>query len=168
MSKDTTPLSFILNSSTFEAVISKTMAAQFAQKELYEQYCILIINRLINSYVEQLLNNNEAYPDWLNDFLVTLRNKNTFKLSIPEIAALSSYSYQHLSILFKQYTGQTLVEYVKELKLSYAKEALLNTNTPVNEIALELNYESVSSLNHNFKKATGLTPLKYRKSNSNF
>ena len=144
------------------------MAAQFAQKELYEQYCILIINRLINSYVEQLLNNNEAYPDWLNDFLVTLRNKNTFKLSIPEIAALSSYSYQHLSILFKQYTGQTLVEYVKELKLSYAKEALLNTNTPVNEIALELNYESVSSLNHNFKKATGLTPLKYRKSNSNF
>ena len=55
------------------------------------------------------------------------------------------------------------LEYIKELKLTLAKEALLYTDKTVGEIALELNYESTSSLNHNFKKATGFTPLEFRK-----
>jgi len=50
--KTSEPLSFILNNSTFEAVISKTIATQFFPKDLYVQYSILITNRLINSYVE--------------------------------------------------------------------------------------------------------------------
>ena len=163
--EDKRPLSFMLNTPTFDTIISKTIATQFFPKDIYEQYTILIINRLISTYVELLLNKNEAYPDWLNNFLAHLRNPNTLKQNLPEIAKYSTYSYKRLAILFKQYTGKTLVEYIKELKITYAKEELLKSNKPVQEIAAELNYESVSSLNHNFKKATGLTPLEYRKAN---
>ena len=131
---------------------------------MYEEYSILIVNRLISAYVEHCINSPEAYPDWLNKFLYTLRDPNVFKLSVPEIAAYSPYSYQRLSLLFKQYTGKTLIEYVRELKLTYTKEELLYSNKPVNEIAFDLNYGSVSTFNHLFKNATGFTPLEYRKS----
>ena len=160
------PLSFTLNNATYESVLSKALAAQFFPKDIYEQYTILIVNRLLLAFVEQKLNKTEAYPDWLNNFLTYLRNPENLRQSIPEIAKHSSYSYQHLSLLFKKHLGKTLVEYIKELKLTLAKEALLNTNKTVTEIALDLNYESTSSLNHNFKKATGLSPLEFRKNNS--
>ena len=159
------PLTFTLNNDTYEAIISKTLATQFFPKEIYEQYVILIVNRLLLAYVEQKLNRSEAYPDWLNEFLIYLRNPENLKQSIPDIAKHSNYSYQHLSILFKKYLGKTLVEYIKDLKLTIAKETLLHTTKTVTEIAIELNYESTSSLNHNFKKATGLTPLEFRKNN---
>ena len=125
----------------------------------------MIVNRLLLAYVEQRLNRSEAYPDWLNEFLMYLRKPENLKQSIPDIAKHSNYSYQHLSILFKKYLGKTLVEYIKDLKLTIAKDSLLHTTKTVTEIALDLNYESTSSLNHNFKKATGLTPLEFRKNN---
>ncbi len=162
------PLSFNLNNDTFDAVISKTLAAQFFSKEIYEQYTILIVNRLLLAYIERKLNKPEAYPDWLNDFLIYLRNPENLKQSIPQIAKHSTYSYQHLSILFKKHLGMTLIEYIKDLKLTLAKETLLYTDKSVAEIAFDLNYESVSTLNHNFKKATGLTPLEFRKSKATF
>ena len=161
------PLAFTLNNATYEAILSKTLATQFFSKEIYEQSSILIINRLLLAYIEQKLNKPEAYPEWLNNFLIYLRNPTNLKQSIPEIAKHSTYSYQHLSILFKKYLGKTLIEYIKDLKLTLAQEALLNTSKTVTEIALDLNYESTSSLNHNFKKATGLTPLEFRKNNLN-
>ncbi len=154
---------FVLNTPTFDSIISKTIVTQFLPKNEYEEYSTLIINRLISAYVEQRVTSIETYPDWLNKFLYTLRNPNIFTLTIPEIATYSPYSYQHLALLFKKYTGKTLVEYIKDLKLTYTKEELLYSNKPVNEIALELNYESATTFNNLFKKATGLTPLEYRK-----
>lgn len=160
------PLSFILNNDTYDAIISKTLAAQFFPQETYEQYTILIVNRLLLAYIEQKLNKFEAYPDWLNEFLVYLRNPKNLRQSIPEIAKHSNYSYQHLSKLFKKHLGKTLIEYIQDLKITLAKESLLGTNKSVSEIALDLNYESTATLNHLFKKATGLTPLEFRKSAS--
>lgn len=159
------PVSFTLGQETLDAVISKTLAAQFYPKHIYEQYVTLIINRLFSSYAEQTLKINEAYPQWLNGFLVYLRNPEHLRQPIPEIAKHSTYSYRRLSVLFKQYVGKTLVNYIKDLKITLAKSDLTNTNKTVFEIATDLNYESVSSLNHNFKKATGLSPSDFRKAN---
>ena len=71
-------------------------------------------------------------------------------------------------MLFKQYTGKTIVSYLNDLKLIRAKELLRNTDYTIGEIAVDLNYESVSSLNHNFKRFTGLTPTEFRKSTLSF
>ena len=161
-------LEFSLNENTLDAIISKTLIAQFQPKEIYEQYSILIINRIINSYIEKKINTNEAYPEWLNSFLLTIKKPDILRLSLPEIATYSPYSYSRLSTLFKQYTGKTIINYLRELKLLRAKELLRNTNKSIAEIAIDLNYESVSSLQHNFKKAIGLTPSEFRKSNSCF
>ena len=161
-------LEFSLNDNTLEAIVSKTLTAQFQPKEIYEKYCVLIINRIINAFIEKKLNTIEAYPEWLNNFLLFIKNPDVLRLPLPEIASHSPYSYSRLSTLFKQYTGKTIINYLKELKLLRAKELLRNTDKSIADIAIELNYESVSSLQHNFKQFTGLTPSEFRKSNSHF
>lgn len=168
LNASTQPLTFALNEETLNAVLSKTLTAQLQPKPIYEQYCILIVNRVLSAYVEKKLNTVEAYPDWLNSFLSFLKNPEHLRMPIPELATHAPYSYSHLSSLFKEYTGKTIINYIKELKLIRAKELLRNTDKSVIEIADELNYESVSSLNHNFKQFTGLTPTQFRKSKSDY
>lgn len=166
--ESTVPLSFTLRENTIDAVCSKSLAAQFCPKNIYEKYTTLIINRLFLAYYEQKLNTVEAYPDWLNSFLLLLKSPKYLRKPVSELVKLVPYSYSQLSKLFKQYTGKTLVSYLNELKLIRAKELLRNTAYTVMDIAVELNYESVSSLNHNFKRFTGLTPSEFRKSSSVF
>ena len=167
-SSQTNPLSFSLQANTLDAILSKTLISQLYSKEKYEQYSILIINRLILAYNEQKLNTTEAYPEWLNAFLLLIKNPKYLRLPITKLAAYTPYSYSHFSMLFRQYTGKTIVSYLNELKLLRAKELLRNTNYTIGEIAVDLNYESTSSLNHNFKRFTGLTPTEFRKSSVDF
>ena len=161
-------MEFSLGSNTLDAILSKALVAQFQSKENYEKYSLLIISRIINAYLEKKINTTEAYPEWLNTFLLFLKNPDHLRLSLPEIARHSPYSYVHLSSLFKKYVGKTIVNYIKELKIFRAKELLQNTNMSIADIATDLNYESVSSLQHNFKQFTGQTPSEFRKSNLNY
>lgn len=164
----TKPLSFSLQDNTLSAIISKTLITQFYPKEKYEQYSILIINRLFLAYNEQKLNTAEAYPEWLNSFLLLVKNPQYLRLPITKLVTYTPYSYSHLSMLFRQYTGKTIISYLNELKILRAKELLRNTDYTISEIAVELNYESTSSLNHNFKRFTGVTPTEFRKSSTDF
>lgn len=164
----TTPLSFSIHENTLEAIISKALAAQFCLKPDYEKYSVLIINRIFLAYNEQRLNSTEAYPEWLNSFLLLTKDPKYLRLPITELAKHTPYSYSHLSMLFKKYTGKTIVAHLQELKLIRAKELLRNTDYTISEIIVELNYESQSNFTHTFKRFTGLSPSEFRKSLSDF
>ena len=47
--------------------------------------------------------------------------------------------------------------------LDIAKEALVNSNVNITQIALRLRYSETSAFNRMFKKSIGLTPLQYRR-----
>jgi len=162
------PLSFSLQENTLEAVVSKALAAQFYPKELYEKYTVLIVNRLFLAYNEQRLNSTEAYPEWLNSFLLLVKNPKYLRMPLSELVKFTPYSCSHFTMLFKKYTGKTVVSYLQELKLIRAKELLRNTDYKISEIIVDLNYESLSQFTHTFKKFTGLSPSAWRKSSSDF
>ena len=106
------------------------------------------------------------YPDWFNIFLNELSNPNNFDKSVKELVADTSYSYSRLARLFKQYTGQTMVDYVNEKKMFYTKRLLRATNLTTLQIAEKIGFSSLSSFNHLFKGTYGLTPSEYRKQHS--
>lgn len=160
---DDKPLHFFLESSYIDSIIKQALIAQSTSKQLYEQHSLLLVHQLINMFFYQRLNSNNAYPDWLNTFLNFLHSPNCFTLSVNELANSTPYSYSRLSRLFKHYIGQTLIEYVNNLKIVYAKRVLRTTEKSILDISIDLGYESVSSFNHNFKSITTLTPSQYRK-----
>ena len=103
-------------------------------------------------------------PEWLREFLRKLNDldfENESNLS--EIYASSNYSQTTLAREFKKYTGQTLISYVNDLKLSYACNLLKNTSFDMLTVSNKLGYSSLSHFNHVFKTKYGITPLQYRK-----
>ena len=157
------PLHFFLEHAFIDFIVNQVLIAQSTPKDIYEQHSLLIVHQLITIFLSQNLTTDKAYPSWLSEFLHFLHNPEYFSYSMNELAEYSPYSYSRLSRLFKKYTGKTLVEYVNDVKIVYAKRLLRTTQKSIIDISLDLGYNSVSSFNHNFKAITSLTPTKYRK-----
>ena len=70
--------------------------------------------------------------------------------------------YSSLSKLFSEVQGVTIEQYVITQKIEKVKELLVYDELSLSEIALQLNYSSVSHLSKQFKKVTGLTPTHFK------
>ncbi len=76
-------------------------------------------------------------------------------------------SFSGLIKKFKQVTGKTVIGYLSERRVEYAKRLLLSTEYSVLEISSIVGYESLSHFIKVFKLKVGTSPLKYRKQNEN-
>lgn len=70
--------------------------------------------------------------------------------------------YSSLSKIFSEVQGVTIEQYVITQKIEKVKELLVYDELSLSQIALQLNYSSVSHLSKQFKKVTGLTPTHFK------
>jgi AraC-like DNA-binding protein len=68
----------------------------------------------------------------------------------------------HLRVTFKQAYTITINAYLREIRVTKAKELLENTEWPLHTIATHIGFKDASIFIKNFKKSTNLTPLKWR------
>lgn len=156
-------LTFSIEGELLNYVVEQCLSAQLLSREKYRNISTIIIQRLLLNYFEKNVTYISIYPNWLNEFISYISSPSHFDKSIKELSEYAPYSYSRLNILFKNYTGKTLLAYINDLKLLYAKRLLRTTNKQVLEISNVIYYDSVSSFNHNFKKKFGVTPTEYRK-----
>lgn len=76
-------------------------------------------------------------------------------------AALSVYYFSHK---FKERTGFAPMDYVTNTRIEKVKRILLETDISVEDIAAQVGYASSAGLIKAFKKNTGMSPRRYRKS----
>ncbi len=69
----------------------------------------------------------------------------------------------YLSRLFKKETGLSITDYILEARVAKAKPMLESTGLKIGEIAAAVGYDNFSHFTKMFKKATGLTPIEYRR-----
>ena len=86
----------------------------------------------------------------------------------PGLTAESLSQYLHLnpayfSVWFKKHTGETFVNYLTKKRVEEAKILLENTEDKTYIIAEQVGYTEANYFSYVFKKATGLSPTKYRK-----
>ena len=65
--------------------------------------------------------------------------------------------------LFKEATGKTATEFIRQVRLTTAARLLLVSNDPVNCIAHDVGFEEANHFTRVFKQAFGMTPGRYRK-----
>ena len=65
--------------------------------------------------------------------------------------------------LFKEATGKTATEFIRQVRLTTAARLLLVSNDPVNCIAHDVGFEDANHFTRVFKQAFGMTPGRYRK-----
>ena len=87
------------------------------------------------------------------------------RITVNELAAAISISPTHLSRIFKQETGISVSEYIRQRKIDMAKNLLRFSGYDYVEIAVMLSYSSQSHFIQHFRSQTGMTPKAYRKQN---
>jgi AraC-like DNA-binding protein len=78
------------------------------------------------------------------------------------ITSQLNHDYNYLSNLFSEVEGTTIEQYFIAQKIEKVKELLVYDEFSLSEIAMQMNYSSVSHLSKQFKKVTGFTPTYFK------
>ena len=78
------------------------------------------------------------------------------------IAEKYNMSISYLSHVFKEITGVSLMRYLLEIRIRAAKEYLVQTSLPINEIAERCGFNDLSNFGRTFQKETGYSLRRYR------
>ncbi|WP_354005861.1 AraC family transcriptional regulator [Fictibacillus terranigra] len=86
------------------------------------------------------------------------------KISIPELCNLFGISSRHLNRLFKQATGQTVVEVVHKIRIGIerAKYLLCDPSEKVTNVAMKVGYDDSAFFSRLFRRFVGCSPGKYK------
>lgn len=87
-------------------------------------------------------------------------------LSLQKVSNFVGVSPSHLSKVFSQETKQTLTEFITQTRIQKAMELLKTTHCKTFEIANDIGYQDQHYFSNIFKKATGMTPIEFRKKGS--
>ena len=104
-----------------------------------------------------------SVPLWLSQLLSEMEQPDHFAAGIERMISLSGRTREHLSRSIKKYYGITLTEYINDLRINYASNLLLNTNTPILEICFACGFQSVSNFYKVFREKYQVSPGEFRR-----
>lgn len=88
-------------------------------------------------------------------------------LDLEHLAKMTSVNKFYLSHLFKEYVGNSPIQYLNNKRITEAKELLITTDYTIGMIGEIVGFSCESYFSQAFTKSTGMSPLKYRKENNN-
>ena len=148
--------------STFE----KNMILSFPYKELsplfhLDEKLTHMLNLILWEMIDKISNRSH------NPYIVKIINyinKNLHKpLTVKEICRHIHLSTVYTSQLFKAEKGITLIEFINNSKLQFAKNRILSGDHNLKSIAKEIGYPEYSYFSRLFKNKFGCSPSEYRK-----
>ena len=116
---------------------------------------------------------NEAYEDVmgkqaeLNQLLPAIDYVSKHyaqSITIQELAVVCQISASHFMRIFKTNLHMTAYSFVEQVRMCHATEALKSGTASITQIALDCGFYDHSAFVKRFKKFTGTTPLRYRRS----
>lgn len=106
---------------------------------------------------------SNRYGDVVDEVMAYIeKNYADEELSLNLLASHVNFSPNHLSMVFSQQTGQTLIKYVTDYRMNKAKELLRCTNKKSSVVSMEVGYKDPHYFSYLFKKTQGITPTQYR------
>jgi AraC-like DNA-binding protein len=103
----------------------------------------------------------EAASNPVSAVLEYVRGHLSEPLSVADMAELVSLSPSAFAHLFRDVTGRSPYQFLKEMRLDRARELLIDGNLAVARISKEVGYASVSHFISEFRGRFGVTPRAY-------
>jgi AraC-like DNA-binding protein len=153
-------------------------------KEVYYAMAMNPKSKALHEIIEQLMsmecpdfaadheevNENSAYMENQVETVKKVHDYLTENLSqrftIDELAKQFAMNSTTLKTVFKDVYGTSLAAHIKEHRMKKAAEILMNSDSSINQISLEVGYESQSKFSATFKDYYGVSPLEYKRNNS--
>ena len=146
----------------FENIISELQMKQPA----YEKICVSKLFNILSLLVRRTEKESEPESKYYDKIYYVIQRMNKeyhISFSLDEYAQMCNLSKFHFLRVFREITGISPIEYRNRVRIDHAKEMLLYTNKPVNEIGRSVGYSSDSYFCDAFKSVVGVSPMQYRK-----
>lgn len=130
---------------------SQLYASQLISNKLEE----LLLNLLILMKKDKL---PEKQVDTLSYVVKYIEKHFAEPLTLDFLADFSSTSKYHFSRIFKEYTGFSPIEYIISLRITHAKNMLIDSNLSVKQIAFSTGFTDINNFTKQFKKIEHMTP----------
>ncbi len=105
----------------------------------------------------------QEYEKSIKNTLDFIEQHLTDELPLHSIAKQAGYSRFHFHRIFRKVIGKSVVDYVRERRMTQAARDLIMTDNRVIDIALQYHFGSQESFTRAFKKTYDRTPGHYRK-----
>lgn len=97
------------------------------------------------------------------DKAIAFIRENYYKdLNLAVVSNYISLNYSYFSHMFKEYTGQNFVDYLKMVRIEKSRELLRETDQKVFEISEKVGYKNPKQFARVFREIEGVSPKEYR------
>lgn len=106
---------------------------------------------------------NHINYDRLKVVLEYLHENYAREITVEQAASMCGFSASHFMKLFRELTGSSFTQYVKNLRLDIAARQLRTTSRQINEIAENAGFRNMPYFTRSFVEKYHLSPSAYRK-----
>lgn len=161
-----TPANPIFNVGLEEQIVNlyhQATALAQAGRSGYQQLLAGIVQLLLGyTFAEGRENVDEDSEARLMRAKQYVQEHYTDEITIADLAAMSEMSPSSFRQRFKEYTGLSPINYIKEVRLERSKELLVNTQLTSKEIAYSTGFNTPYYFSIVFKQSVGMSPLEFR------
>lgn len=152
---------------------AKEMERQFirqAEKAKSMTELVHINKNMLETFISQVdeYKNKMSVSKPIRDCCAYIRTHFTQELPLEKIAKEVGYTEYYLTRKFQKEMGVRLLDYIKDVRLEYAKVWLATTNKTIQDISDQLQFGARNYFSRVFKEKVGLTPAEYRQRQWNF
>lgn len=105
----------------------------------------------------------QQQPHWLKQAKEFLHAHFSESIILKDMAREIGVHAVHLSRVFREQNGCTVGEYIRRLRVEFARRQISLTEIPLSEIALDAGFADQSHFTKIFKAHYGVTPSEYRR-----
>jgi AraC family transcriptional regulator len=104
----------------------------------------------------------EDHQERINKVLTYIKKHKSESHSVKQLAIVACYSPFHFHRIFSAFTGESLLSYIRRIRLEAAASMLSYGKESIIQIALEVGYESHGAFTKAFRGYFGVSPSEYR------
>ncbi len=99
---------------------------------------------------------------WITDLVDYVEENLKSDITVEDMAAISGYSVRHFQRIFRERTGDSIMDYVRGRRLTEAMSEITSSQRPIIDIALDFQFESQQSFTRAFQTRFLFPPRRFR------
>lgn len=108
------------------------------------------------------LKQNEQLARRMYDTIVYINKHYGEEITVEDCSRRLYMSYSYFSRKFKEITGKSFKSYLTVTRVNHAEKALLTTEKPITQIAIECGFNNLAYFSATYKKIKGISPSSVR------
>ncbi|QGQ97665.1 response regulator [Paenibacillus psychroresistens] len=154
------------------SLLAKTaLESQMDPNKLYEDICNCVgleaVFLRLKSLLEKVssvafLDQGDFYKKLVEGIKVYIHSQYKQDISLESISREFHFSPNYISKIFKEATGESILDYALNFRMQVAKELLLSLHNSISDVAGMVGYkDNPKYFTKVFKKSVGITPMEY-------